>query len=304
MAVITTGNFQKLLLPGIRKLFGDEYKDMPVLYPMYMDVVKSTRNFEEDTLYSGLGLGKIKPEGSAIQYDDTSQQYTKRYTNVTYANGFIITREMMEDGVAPFKAERLTKSLARGMVQTKDIVAANVMNRAFNSSYTGGDGKELCATDHPTLSSDLRNELSTAADLSEASLEQAIIDLSDFRDHRGLRMHHMPKKLLVPKELRFEARRILGSEGRVGVADNDLNAIKSLGDLGVGDVIVNNYLTDTDAWFIITDVPDGLKFQVRREMEIGTDNDFDTENAKFKATMRFDTGWTDPRGVFGSPGAA
>lgn len=302
--LISTGNFQKLLLPGIRKLFGDAYKDLPVMYPMYMEVVKSTRNFDEEVLHSGLGLAKIKPEGSAIQYDDTSQQYTKRYTNVTYANGFTITREMIEDGMAPFSIERLTKSLARGMVQTKDIVAANVINRAFNSSYVGGDGIELCASNHPTLGSDLRNELSTPSDLSEASLEQAIIDMKDFRDHRGLRMMVMPKKLLVPSALRFEAVRILGSDLRVGVADNDTNAIKSLGFLSTGDIVVNQYLTDDDAWFVITDVPDGLKFQNRREMEIGTDNEFDTENAKYKATMRFDAGWTDPRGIFGSEGAA
>lgn len=304
MAVITTGNFQQLLLPGIRKVFGDEYKDIPLIYPQYFDVTSSDRAFEEDVLTSGLGLAKKKPEGSAIQYDDATQQYTKRYTHVTYANGFIITREMLEDGMAPFRAERMTRSLKRGMMQTKEIIGANVLNRAFNSTFTGGDGKELCATDHPTLSSDLRNELTTPADLSEASLEQAVIDLKDFRDHRGLRMMVSPMKLVVPLALRYEARRLLASELRPGVADNDVNATKSLGDMGAGDVIVNNYLTDNDAWFITTDVPNGLTYMVRREAEIGTDNDFDTENAKFKATMRVDAGWTDPRGVFGSPGAA
>ena len=302
MAVITTGNFAKALKPQVQAWFGDAYKDHPLMYPEYMKVVSSQDAFEEDVLLSGLGLGKIKPQGAAATFDDMSQGYTTRYDHVMYANGFVITREMMEDGKAPARAERFTRSLKRGMIQTLDVVAANVLNRAFNPSFVGGDGIELCATNHPTLAQDFRNELVTAADLSEASLEQSIIDMMDFRDNRGLRMLARPRKLVVPNSEAFNAERILKSSLRVSTAENDLNAIKNMGLIPEG-ILVNTYLTDSDAYFLITDVDDGLKFIERTPLRIEDDNDFDTFNAKFLASVRFDVGWTDPRGIFGSPGA-
>ena len=303
MGVISTGNFAKALLPGINAWFGDEYKEHPEVYSKIFDVSSSDRNYEEDVLMSGLGLAKIKPEGSAVSYDDMGQGYTKRYTHVTRANGFIVTREMIEDNQAEVRAEKMTRALKRGMIQTREIVAANVLNRAFSSSYLGGDGVELSSSVHPTLAQDLRNELTTPADLSEAALEQAFIDLGDFRDNRGLRMSAKGMKLVIPKELEFIAHRILKSNLRVSVSDNDANAIKDMGMLP-GGIVVNHHLTDTDAWFIKTDVADGLKYLDRRPLSIESDNDFDTFNAKFLASMRFTIGWTDPRGIFCSEGAA
>ncbi len=302
MAVITTGNYAKALIPGINAWFGDEYKDHETFHPQVFAVSSSDRNFEEDVLTSGLGLGKIKPEGSAVSYDDASQGYTKRYTHVVYANGFIITREAMEDGMAPLTAEKHTRSLKRGMLQTKDIVCTNVLNRGFDSTYTGGDGKELFASNHPTRAQDLRNELTTTVDISEAALEQAMIDIADYRDDRGLRMSAKATKLIVPKESGFEVERILKSSLRVGTAENDLNALKSMSMIPEG-YIIGYHLTDTDAWFLKTDVPDGLKVINRRALAMDSDNEFDTFNAKFIASERFDVGWTDPRGMFGVEGA-
>lgn len=298
--VISTGSFAKALKPQVKAWFGDEYKDYPALHKQFMKVVSSADAYEEDVLMSGLGLGKIKPQGAAATYDDMSQGYTKRYDHVMYANGFIITREMIEDGKAPARAERFAKSLKRGMVQTLDVVATNVLNRAFSSTYVGGDGVELCASTHPTLAANLRNELSTPADLSEASLEQASIDLMDYRDNRGLRMMVKPNKLVIPSAEVFNAKRILNSELRVDTANNDLNAVMGL---FPGGVIHNPYLTDSNAWFIITDVDQGLQFIERTPLRIEDDNEFDTMNAKFLASVRFDAGWTDPRGVFGSEGS-
>lgn len=302
MAVINTGNFAKALKPQVQAWFGDLYKDHPTLYSQYMDVVQSMDKYEEDVLMSGLGLATIKAEGAASNYDDSSQGYTKRYDHIMYSNGFVITREMIEDGKAPARAERFTKSLKNGMMKTQETVAANVLNRAFNNSYLGGDGIELCASNHPTLGANLRNELATPADLSEAALEQALIDIYDMKDHRGLRINVQARKLVIPNALAFEAQRILRSELRVGTADNDINALRSMSILPEG-YVRNPYLTDSDAYFIITDVDNGLKFIERTGMQVEDDNDFDTFNAKFLASMRFSVGWTDPRGVFGSEGA-
>lgn len=302
MANITTGSFLKALKPQVQAWFGDMYKDYPSLYKEIFEVISSDDAFEEDVLLSGLGLGKIKPQGAAASFDDMQQGYTKRYDHVMYANGFVITREMIEDGKAPARAERFTKSLKRGMLQTLDVVTSNHLNRAFDSTYTGGDGIELSAANHPTLGADLRNELSTTADLSEASLEQAIIDMMDFRDNRGLRMMARPRKLIVPTAEAFNAERLLKSNLRPDSANNDLNAVKNMGLMPEG-ILVNPYLTDTDAFFILTDVPDGLKFIERTSLRVEDDNEFDTMNAKFLASIRFISGWTDPRGIFCSQGA-
>lgn len=300
--VITTGSFQKALKPQVKAWFGDAYKDYPLLYKEYMEQISSNDAYEEDVLLSGMGLAKIKSQGAPVTYEDLSQGYTKRYDHVMYTNGFIITREAIQDLKAPAQAQRFAKSLKRSMLQSSDVVAANNLNRAFNNSYTGGDGKELCATDHPTRAADLRNELATAADLSEASLEDCTIDIMDFRDDRGLRMMAKPQMLVVPKEEKFNVDRILHSTLRVDSANNDLNSIRNLGIFNRG-ALVNPYLTDSDAFFIITDVEQGLQFIERTPIAMENDNDFDTMNAKFIASHRYATGWTDPRGVFGSPGA-
>ena len=248
------------------------------------------------------GLAPVKTEGGAISYDEAEQAFIDRYTHVTYGLGFIITREMNDDGVSLTTALRRAEALAFSIRQTAETVAANVLNRAFNSSYVYGDGLELCSTAHPNQSGGTwKNELDPAADLSEASLEQACIDIAGFTNDRGLKIAVRPKKLIIPRQLIFEAQRILESSLRPGVNDNDINALKSMG--MIPDIAVNHYLTDTDAFFIKTDCPDGMKYFERRAASFSTDNDFDTENARFKATFRASWGCTDKRGIFGSPGA-
>lgn len=307
MGVITTSNFAKDLVPGVKTWFGTKYKEYPIEYLDIFEKGNSQRAFEEEVGVTGMGLAAVKTEGSGIAYDDTEQGFISRYTHVTYGLGFIITREMYEDGIAVTVALRRANALAFSIRQTKEIIAANVLNRAFNSSYTMGaqsDGKELCATDHPNKSGGTwRNELSTAADLSEAALEQACIDIADFTTDRGLKIAIMPQKLIIPSELEFDAMRILESVGQSGTANNDLNALKASKKFP-GGIKVNHYLTDANAWFIGTNCPDGMKYMERRADAFGTENDFDTENAKFKATFRCSFGWSDPRGIFGSPGAS
>jgi len=267
----------------------------------------SDKAFEEEAGVTGFGLAAVKTEGAGIAYDEQEQGFVSRYTHVTYGLGFIITREMYEDGIAVTVALRRANALAFSIRQTKEIIAANVLNRAFTAAYTMGtnsDGKELCATDHPNKSGGTwRNELSVAADLSEAALEQACIDIAGFTTDRGLKIAIMPQKLIIPTTLEFDAMRILESIGQSGTANNDINAIRASKKFPQG-IAVNHYLTDTDAWFIKTNCPDGLKYMERRPDAFGTENDFDTENAKFKATFRGSFGWSDPRGIFGSPGAA
>ena len=307
MGVITTSNFAKDLVPGVKTWFGTKYKEYPIEFLDIFEKGNSQRAFEEEVGVTGMGLAAVKTEGSGIAYDDTEQGFISRYTHVTYGLGFIITREMYEDGIAVTVALRRANALAFSIRQTKEIIAANVLNRAFNSSYTMGaqsDGKELCATDHPNKSGGTwRNELSTAADLSEAALEQACIDIADFTTDRGLKIAIMPQKLIIPSELEFDAMRILESIGQSGTANNDLNALKASNKFPQG-IKVNHYLTDANAWFIGTNCPDGMKYMERRADAFGTENDFDTENAKFKATFRCSFGWSDPRGIFGSPGAS
>lgn len=251
---------------------------------------------------SSFGLLVQKPEGSGITYDSERQGFITRYQHVVYALGFVITKEMMEDDQYDIVGERKAQGMAFSVRQTKETLAANVYNRAFNSSYTGGDGKEMIATDHPNIAGGTwSNELATPADLSEAALEQACKDIAAFTNDRGLLIGVRPKSLIISRDMPFEAKRILFSDGRPATANNDLNALKVMG--MIPEVIVNHYLTDLDAWFIRTNVKNGLKHFERRADSFDMDNDWDTENAKFKATFRSSWGWTDPRAIFGSQGA-
>lgn len=303
MGVINQNSFAKLLWPGLNAIYGKTYNDWETEYTSLFESNKSKKAYEEDLGVTGLGLAQQKTEGNSIAYDEESQAFLTRYMNITYGLGFMISREIYEDDQYGQVGNRRAKGLARSGLQTLETLGANVYNRAFSASYTGGDGKELCATDHPNYSGGTwANELSTAADLAEASLEQAVIDIAKWTDDRGLKIKVMPRKLIIPVDQQFEAERILASPYRVGTADNDVNALKSMGMFPDG-IFVAHYLTDTDAWFIKTDAMDGLKYFERRPMEFAIDNDFDTENAKFKMTFRCSFGWTDPRSVYGSPGA-
>lgn len=304
MGVITSGSFAKALWPGVNAWWGEQYNEHKEQYPDLFTVEKvGERGWVEDVGVSGFGLAKVKNQGGSISYDEMRQSYITRYTHAVYGLGFVITRETYEDSMYDVVGKRDAKSLAFSVRQTMETVPANVYNRAFNSSYTGGDSKELCATDHPNFSGGTwANELTTAADLSEAALEQACIDIMKWTNDRGLKISVKPQSLIVPPDLVYEAERILKSPYRVGTGDNDINALYSMGKFPKG-IKVNHYLTDADAWFIRTDVLNGMKFFLRRAVEFGVDNDFDTENAKYKATVRFSAGWTDPRGLYGSPGA-
>ncbi len=302
MSVVTTSSFAKLLWPGLNAVYGNTYKDYPEEWSKLFEKGKSDRAYEEEVGYSGLGLASIKAEGAPITFDSDRQGFTTRYQHVTYANGFIITREMYEDNQYQSVGARKAAALARSLKRTKEIVGANIFNRAFTAGYTGGDGKTLIATDHPNVAGGTwSNQLGTASDLSEAALEQACIDIWAFTDDRGLLIAAKPKSLLIHPSNQFEAKRILGTEGQVYSADNTLNAVKTMG--VIPEVVVNHYLTDADAWFILTDTPDGLKYFERRGDAFEMDNDFDTENAKFKATGRYSFGWSDPRCIYGTAGA-
>ena len=295
--VINTGSFAKDLLPFIGKWFGDEYKDYEPLYSRIFKVEDASSRFVEEPLVSGFDLPVQMGDGEAVSYDNSKQGYNKRYTMNKYGLGFIITREMLDDGLALMNGEKFSRMLRGSMEKGREVISHNVLNNAFDSNFTGGDGKELCAADHPTMAADLDNLAST--DLSETSVEQAWIDIGNFKDDRGLKIHVMPKKLVIPLDEKFNADRILNSPLRVATADNDKNAVKDV----IDEVCVSPYITDTNAWYIITDANDGLKYKNRQDITLSTDNDFDTDNAKFKAIMRFDVGWTDPRGVYGSAGA-
>ena len=302
MGVITSGSFAKALWPGVNAWYGKSYKDYPEEWSrLGFQIEKSQKAYEEDVGLSSFGLAAIKAEGASVTYDSERQGFTSRYNHVVYALGFVITREIYEDDQYDVVGKRKAQGLARSMRQTKEIVGANIFNRAF-ATYTGGDGKVMIASDHPNVAGGtFANLIGTAADISEAALEQAVIDIAGFRDDRGLLIAAKPQKLIVPYQLQFEVNRILGAQGRVGTELNDPNAIKDMGIFN--EVVVNHYLTDTDAWFIVTDVPEGLKHFERRPDQFEMDNDFDTENAKFKATARYSFGWSDPRGIYGSPGA-
>lgn len=303
MAIQGTGSFGKLLWPGLNKIYGKAYDEFPVEYTQVFDTFKSSKHYEEDLGVSSFGLAQAKAEGNPVQYDSERQAFLTRYTHVEYALGFIITKVLYEDDQYGQVGERRAKGLAFSMRQTKEIIGANVYNRAFNSSYTGGDGSALCVTNHANFAGGTwANTLTTASDISEAALEQACIDLMKFTNDRGLRISVMPKQLIVPPDLIFEAERILKTVGRVNTPNNDLNALNALNKFP-GGIIVNHYLTDTDAWFIRTNVQDGMKYFSRVDDTFSDDNDFDTDNAKYKARARYVFGWTDPRQLYGSPGA-
>lgn len=303
MAVIGTGSLARSLMPGVNAWVGQDYADLKQQYKELFRTHNSSSNYEVDVSLSQTGLLVVKPEGQAIQYDDFAQGFVTTYTHLVYASGFIITREEIEDNKYQALTEKRSRLLGRSAKETKENVAANVLNRAFNSSYTGGDGLELCSTAHLLeKGGTYKNELTTAADLSEASLEQAAIDIMDFRDGANKLISANPRKLVIPRALCFEAERILKSSLQNDTANNSINALKSKGVFSEG-YVINHYLTDTDAFFILTDVPDGLKHFERRALEVGNDTDFDSENMKFKVSERYSFGWSDPRGIFGSPGA-
>jgi hypothetical protein len=301
---ISRSQLVKELEPGLNALFGLEYNRYENEHAEIFVSEASDRAFEEEVMLSGFGSAPVKEEGSGVAFDQATESFTARYTHETIAMAFAITEEAIEDNLYDRLAARYTRALARSMANTKQVKAANVLNNAFNSSFAGGDGKELCATDHPLATGGtFANELSTAADLSETSLEQSLIDIAAFVDERGLKIAMQGVKLIIPKELQFTAERILRSPQRVGTADNDINAMASMGMIPQG-YRVNHYLTDTDAFFIMTDAPNGMKQFVRAPIKTAIEGDFDTGNVRFKARERYSFGFSDPRGIFGSPGAA
>lgn len=297
--VITSSSFAKALWPGVNTWYGKAYNDYSEEWSNLFEKNTSKRAYEEDVGLSGFGLAGVKTEGGAISYDSERQGFTSRYNHVVYGLGFIITREIYEDDLYDVVGKRKAQGLARSIKQTKEIVGANVYNRAFDTNYKGGDGSALIASSHANVAGGTWSNLQSA-DLSEAALEQAVIDIAGFRDDRGLLIAAKPKQLILPYTLQFEAKRILGADGRTGTDSNDPNVLKDMGIFG--EVVLNHYFTDTDAWFIRTDVPDGMKYFERRADAFEMDNDFDTENAKFKATSRYSFGWTDARGIYGSAG--
>jgi len=302
MSIINSGSFAKALWPGVNAWYGKAYNEYDTEFDQLFDKNTSTKAFEEDVGVSSFGLAVQKGEGAPISYDSERQAFTTRYQHAVFALGFIITREMMEDDQYDVVGQRKAQGLAFSMRQTKEVIGANVYNRAFNSSYTGGDGSALISSSHANLKGGTwSNQIATASDLSEAALEQACIDIAGFTNDAGLLVAVKPETLIIPRQSIFEAKRILGSDGRVGTDNNDINAIKGMG--LIPKVVVNHYLTDVDAWFIRTNVPHGMKYFERRADQFDMDNDWDTENAKFKATARYSFGWTDPRGLYGSAGA-
>lgn len=298
---INTGNFAKALWPGVNAWYGKGYNEHKTEWTELFEQYKSRRAFEEDVGISSYSLARIKGEGAPIEYDVERQGFIQRYTHVVYALGFIVTKEMFEDDLYDIVGERRARGLAFSMRQSKEIIGANIYNRAFNSNFAYSDGKELLATDHPNVAGGTwANELATSADISEAALEQAVIDLMKFTNDRGLKINIMPKSLIIPVDLWPETQKILDTQYEVGTANNTVNVIRGK---FPGGLVVNHYLTDPDAFFIRTNSPHGMKYFERRGDSFDMDNDFDTENAKFKATSRYSFGATDPRGLYGSPGA-
>jgi hypothetical protein len=299
---ISRGQLVKELEPGLNALFGLEYKRYENQHAEIFDTETSDRAFEEEVMLSGFANAQVKPEGSGVTFDSAQETFTARYTHETIALAFSITEEAIEDNLYDRLASRYTKALARSMANTKQVKAANVLNNAFDSAFAGGDGKELCAFDHPTIAGTVSNELETSADLNETSLEQSLIDIAAFTDERGLKIAARGLKLIIPSELQFTAERLMKSAQRVGTADNDINAINSMGMIPQG-YVVNNFLTDTDAFFIKTDVPNGMKMFVRSPIKTAMEGDFDTGNVRYKARERYSFGFSDFRGIYGSPGA-
>ena len=300
---ISRAQLLKELLPGLNALFGLEYAKYGDEAAEIFETESSDRSFEEETKLSGFSAAPVKGEGSAIEYDNAQEAWTARYTHETIAMGFSLTEEAIEDNLYDSLSSRYTKALARAMAYTKQVKGAAILNNAF-SGTTYGDGKTLCATDHPLVSGGANsNRPAVAADLNETSLEAAVIQIAGWTDERGLLIAAKPSKLVIPPSLQFVATRLLDTELRVSTADNDINAIRNNGSIP-GGYTVNNYLTDTNAWFLMTDVPNGLKHFVRSPMQTSMDADFDTGNSRYKARERYSFGVSDPLGIFGSPGAS
>ena len=302
---ISRAQLLKELLPGLNALFGLEYKRYGEEHQEIYETESSERSFEEETKLSGFSAAPVKNEGNAIAYDNAQEAWTARYTHETIALGFSLTEEAVEDNLYDTLSARYTKALARGMAYTKQVKAANVLNNGFNAggSYNGGDGVPLFSASHPLVTGGTNSNIpSTPADLNETSLENAVIQIAAWTDERGLLIAAKPRKLIVPPALQFVATRLLETELRVGTADNDINALKNNGSIPEG-YAINHFLTDTNAWFLTTDVPNGMKHFVRTPLATSMDGDFDTGNVRYKARERYSFGWSDPLGMYGSAGA-
>ena len=301
---ISRSQLLKELLPGLNALFGMEYKRYGEEHKEIYETESSERSFEEETKLSGFGSAPVKAEGSSIAYDNAQEAWSTRYTHETIALGFSITEEAVEDNLYDSLSARYTKALARAMAYTKQVKAASVLNNGFSASYTGGDGVALFSTSHPLVGGGVNsNTPAVQADLNETSLEAAVIQIAAWTDERGLLIAAKPQKLVIPPALMFVADRLLKTELRVGTADNDINALRSAGSIPGGKT-VNNFLTDSNAWFLTTDVPNGMKHFVRTPMSTGMDGDFDTGNVRYKARERYSFGWSDPLGMWGSSGSS
>jgi len=301
---ISRAQLLKELLPGLNALFGMEYARYGEQHKEIYETETSERSFEEETKLSGFSAAPVKNEGSAIAYDNAQEAWTTRYNHETIALGFSITEEAIEDNLYDSLSARYTKGLARAMAYTKQVKAAATLNNGFSAAYPGGDGVALFSTAHPLVSGGTNsNRPSTAADLNETSLENAVIQIAAWTDERGLLIAAKPKKLIVPPALQFVATRLLETNLRVGTTDNDINALKNNGSIPEG-YTINNYLTDTNGWYLTTDVPNGLKHFVRSPLANSMDGDFDTGNVRYKARERYSFGWSDPLGMFASPGSA
>jgi len=299
---ISRSQLLKELLPGLNALFGLEYAKYGEEHKEIYETETSDRSFEEETKLSGFGAAGTKAEGAAIEYDTAQEAFTARYTHETVAMGFAITEEAIEDNLYDSLSGRYTKALARAMAYTKQVKAAAILNSAF-SGTTYGDGKALCVSDHPLVSGGVNSNTGGAVDLNETSLENAVIQIGKWTDERGLKIAARPKKMIIPSDLQFVATRLLETEGRVGTADNDLNAIKTNG-VVPGGYTINHYLTDPNAFFLTTDIPNGMKHFTRAKMTTGMDADFDTGNSRYKARERYSFGVSDPLGIFGCSGSS
>jgi len=301
---ISRAQLLKELLPGLNALFGLEYKKYGEEHKEIFESETSDRSFEEETKLSGFSAAPVKNEGAAMAYDNAQEAFTARYTHETIAMGFSLTEEAIEDNLYDSLSGRYTKALARAMAYTKQVKAAAILNNAFSGGPTYGDGVVLCSTAHPLVSGGTNsNTPSTPADLNETSLEAAVIQIAAWTDERGLLIASKPNKLIIPPALQFTATRILETELRVSTADNDINALKNNGSIP-GGYAINHYLTDTNAWFLTTDVPNGLKHFTRTPISTSMDADFDTGNSRYKSRERYSFGVSDPLGIFGSPGAS
>ena len=300
---ISRAQLLKELLPGLNALFGLEYKRYGEEHREIYETETSERSFEEETKLSGFSAAPVKNEGNAIAYDNAQEAWTARYTHETIALGFSLTEEAVEDNLYDTLSARYTKALARAMAYTKQVKAANVLNNGFSASYAGGDGKALFANDHPLVTGGTNSNIPTVAtDLNETALENAVIQIAAWTDERGLLIAAKPRKLVIPPALQFVATRLLETELRVSTADNDINAIKNNGSIPEG-YTINHWLTDPDAWFLTTDVPNGMKHFERTALSTSMDGDFDTGNVRYKARERYSFGWSDPLGMYGSQGA-